>query len=152
MAVGKISGASAMLSHLARKWRSASANASGSPAAPVASQVIQRDRHAQYLSALALIAATLEKIALEIRHLQRTEVREAEEPSAASSGGAVPHAPQAKSCYCEQICGLARLVRSNLLAAFETSAFGRTRISTVRRTNHLGPIPPILVDYMLSKK
>src|SRR5258708_6102589 len=84
-----------------------------------ASRVIQRDRHAHYLSALALIAATLEKIALEIRHLQRTEVREAEEPFSGEQRGssAMPH--KRNPVTCEQICGLARLVRSNMLAAFE---------------------------------
>ena len=82
---------------------------------PVASQVIQRDRHAHYMSVLALIAATLEKIAMEIRHLQRTEVREAEEHFGGEQRGssAMPH--KRNPVTCEQIDGLARLVRSNML-------------------------------------
>src|SRR5208282_6564848 len=79
MAVGKISGAVGNASHLGPEMEERICKKLGLAVAPVASQVIQRDRHAQYLSALALIAASLEKIALEIRHLQRTEVREAEE-------------------------------------------------------------------------
>jgi len=87
----------------------------------------QRDRHAQYLSALALIAAMLETIALEIRHLQRTEVREAEEPFSGEQRGssAMPH--KRNPVTCEQICGLARLVRSNMLAAFENIALWHER-------------------------
>src|SRR5258708_12129172 len=80
MAVVKISGAVGNASHLGPEMEERICKRLGLSVVPVASQVIQRDRHAQYLSALALIAATLEKIALEIRHLQRTEVREAEEP------------------------------------------------------------------------
>jgi len=89
--------------------------------------VIQRDRHAQFLSALALIAATLEKIALEIRHLQRTEVREAEEPFSGEQRGSSPCRTSANPVACEQICGLARLVRSNMLAAFENVALWHER-------------------------
>jgi adenylosuccinate lyase len=120
--------------------------------APVASQVIQRDRHAQYLSALALIAATLEKIALEIRHLQRTEVREAEEPFSGEQRGssAMPH--KRNPVTCEQICGLARLVRSNMLAAFENVALWHERdISHSSVERIILPDSTILVDYMLSK-
>jgi adenylosuccinate lyase len=80
LGVGKISGAVGNASHLGPEIEEKICKRLGLAVAPVASQVIQRDRHAQFLSALALIAATLEKIALEIRHLQRTEVREAEEP------------------------------------------------------------------------
>src|SRR5437660_9243102 len=111
MAVGKISGAVGNASHLGPEMEERICQRLGLSAAPIASQVIQRDRHAQYLSALALIAATLEKIALEIRHLQRTEVREAEEPFSGEQRGssAMPHKRNPVSC--EQICGLARLVR-----------------------------------------
>src|SRR3989442_243559 len=120
--------------------------------APVASQVIQRDRHAQYPSALALIAATLEKIALEIRHLQRTEVRQAEEPFSGEQRGssAMPH--KRNPVTCEQICGLARLVRSNMLAAFENVASSHERdISHSSVERIILPDSTILVDYMLSK-
>src|ERR1700737_3816854 len=121
-------------------------------AAPVASQVIQRDRHAQYLSALALISATLEKIALEIRHLQRTEVREAEEPFGGEQRGssAMPH--KRNPVTCEQICGLARIVRSNLIASFENIGLWHERdISHSSVERIILPDSTILVDYLLAK-
>jgi adenylosuccinate lyase len=152
MAVGKISGAVGNASHLGPEIEERICKRLGLSAAPIASQVIQRDRHAQYLSALALIAATLEKIALEIRHLQRTEVREAEEPFSGGQRGssAMPH--KRNPVTCEQICGLARLVRSNMLAAFENIALWHERDishSSVERV--ILPDSTILVDYMLSK-
>src|SRR5713226_4006180 len=106
MAVGKISGAVGNASHLGPDMEERICNKLGLQAVPVASQVFQRDRHAHYLSSLALIAATLEKIALEIRHLQRTEVREAEEPFSGEQRGssAMPH--KRNPVTCEQICGL----------------------------------------------
>src|SRR5204863_6033247 len=150
MAVGKISGAVGNASHLGTEMEERICKRLGLSAAPVASQVIQRDRHAQYRSALALIAATLEKIALEIRHLQRTEVREVEEPFSGEQRGssAMPHKRNPVSC--EQICGLARLVRSNMLAAFENAALWHERDishSSVERV--ILPASTILVDYML---
>jgi adenylosuccinate lyase len=152
MAVGKISGAVGNASHLGPEMEERICKRLGLSVVPVASQVIQRDRHAQYLSALALIAATLEKIALEIRHLQRTEVREAEEPFSGEQRGssAMPH--KRNPVTCEQICGLARLVRSNMLAAFENVALWHERDishSSVERV--ILPDSTILVDYMLSK-
>jgi adenylosuccinate lyase len=152
MAVGKISGAVGNASHLGPEIEERICNRLGLSVAPVASQVIQRDRHAQYLSALALIAATLEKIALEIRHLQRTEVREAEEPFSGEQRGssAMPH--KRNPVTCEQICGLARLVRSNMLAAFENVALWHERdISHSSVERIILPDSTILVDYMLSK-
>ena len=152
MAVGKISGAVGNASHLGPEMEERICQRLGLKAAPVASQVIQRDRHANYLSALALIAATLEKIALEIRHLQRTEVREAEEPFSGEQRGssAMPH--KRNPVTCEQICGLARLVRSNMLAGFENIALWHERDishSSVERV--ILPDSTILVDYMLAK-
>src|SRR5712671_3532680 len=152
MAVGKISGAVGNASHLGPEMEERICKRLGLSVAPVASQVIQRDRHAYYLSALALIAATLEKVALEIRHLQRTEVREAEEPFSGEQRGssAMPH--KRNPVTCEQICGLARLVRSNMLAAFENVALWHERDishSSVERV--ILPDSTILVDYMLSK-
>jgi adenylosuccinate lyase len=152
MAVGKISGAVGNASHLGPEMEERICKRLGLTVAPVASQVIQRDRHAQYLSALALIAATLEKIALEIRHLQRTEVREAEEPFSGEQRGssAMPH--KRNPVTCEQICGLARLVRSNMLAAFENVALWHERdISHSSVERIILPDSTILVDYMLSK-
>jgi adenylosuccinate lyase len=152
MAVGKISGAVGNDSHLGPEMEERICKRLGLNVAPVSSQVIQRDRHAQYLSVLALIAATLEKIALEIRHLQRTEVREAEEPFGGEQRGssAMPH--KRNPVTCEQICGLARLVRSNMLAGFENVALWHERDishSSVERV--ILPDSTILVDYMLSK-
>ena len=152
MAVGKISGAVGNASHLGPEMEERICKRLGLSVAPVASQVIQRDRHAQYLSALALIAATLEKIALEIRHLQRTEVREAEEPFGGEQRGssAMPH--KRNPVTCEQICGLARIVRSNMLAAFENVALWHERdISHSSVERIILPDSTILVDYMLSK-
>jgi adenylosuccinate lyase len=152
MAVGKISGAVGNASHLGPEMEERICQRLGLNVAPVASQVIQRDRHAHYLSALALIAAMLEKIALEIRHLQRTEVREAEEPFSGEQRGssAMPH--KRNPVTSEQICGLARLVRSNLIAAFENIALWHERDishSSVERV--ILPDSTILVDYMLAK-
>jgi adenylosuccinate lyase len=152
MAVGKISGAVGNASHLGPEIEERICERLGLKAVPVSSQVIQRDRHAHYLSALALIAATLEKIALEIRHLQRTEVREVEEPFGGEQRGssAMPH--KRNPVTSEQICGLARLVRSNQLAAFENVALWHERDishSSVERV--ILPDSTILVDYMLAK-
>jgi adenylosuccinate lyase len=152
MAVGKISGAVGSASHLGPEMEERICQRLGLNVAPVASQVIQRDRHAHYLSALALIAATLEKIALEVRHLQRTEVREAEEPFSGEQRGssAMPH--KRNPVTCEQICGLARLVRSNLIAAFENVALWHERdISHSSVERIILPDSTILVDYMLAK-
>ena len=128
MAVGKVSGAVGNASHLGTEVEAAIVcKRLGLDVAPVASQVIQRDRHAQYLSTLAILTATLEKIALEIRHLQRTEVREAEEPFGGEQRGssAMPHKRNPVSS--EQICGLARVVRANAGAAFENIALWHER-------------------------
>src|SRR5467141_3374781 len=150
MAVGKISGAVGNASHLGPEIEERICEKLGLKAVPVASQVIQRDRHAYYMSSLALIAATLEKIALEIRHLQRTEVREVEEPFGGEQRGssAMPH--KRNPVASEQICGLARLVRSNLLAAFENVALWHERDishSSVERV--ILPDSTIALDYVL---
>jgi len=152
MAIGKISGAVGNASHLGPEIETQICKRLGLTVAPVASQVIQRDRHAQFVSALALIAATLEKIALEIRHLQRTEVREVEEPFGGEQRGssAMPHKRNPVSC--EQIGGLARLVRSNMVAAYENVALWHERDishSSVERV--ILPDSTILVDYMLAR-
>jgi adenylosuccinate lyase len=152
MSVGKISGAVGTASHLGPEMEERICRRLGLGVAPVASQVIQRDRHAQYLSSLALIAATLEKIALEIRHLQRTEVREVEEPFGGEQRGssAMPH--KRNPVTSEQICGLARVVRSNMVAAFEDVALWHERdISHSSVERIILPDSTILVDYMLAK-
>src|SRR6185436_7844379 len=152
MAVGKISGAVGNASHLGPDIEERICKRLGLSVAPVASQVIQRDRHAHYVSTLALIAATLEKIALEIRHLQRTEVREAEEPFGGEQRGssAMPH--KRNPVTCEQIIGLARVVRANAQAALENVALWHERDishSSVERV--ILPDSTILVDYMLAR-
>ncbi|GAC1668961.1 MAG: adenylosuccinate lyase [Candidatus Acidiferrum sp.] len=152
MAIGKISGAVGNAAHLGPEMEERICRRLGLSVAPVASQVIQRDRHAHFLSSLALISATLEKIALEIRHLQRTEVREAEEPFGGEQRGssAMPH--KRNPVTCEQICGLARVVRSNLMAAFENIALWHERdISHSSVERIILPDSTILVDYMLAK-
>ena len=118
----------------------------------VSTQIVQRDRHAQYFTALAVLAGTLEKIAVEIRHLQRTEVLEAEEPFAKGQKGssAMPH--KKNPIGCENISGLARLVRTNALAALENMALWHERDishSSVERV--IGPDSTILIDYMLHR-
>src|SRR5215813_6237542 len=152
MRVGKISGAVGNASHLGPEIEERICQRLGLSVAPVASQVIQRDRHAHYVSTLALIAATLEKIAIEIRHLQRTEVREAEEPFGGEQRGssAMPH--KRNPVTCEQVSGLARLVRSNMIAAYENIGLWHERdISHTSVERIILPDSTILVDYMLAK-
>ena len=150
--VGKISGAVGTFAHISPRGEESICRKLGLEPAPISSQVIQRDRHAHYLSILALIAATLEKIALEVRHLQRTEVREAQEYFSKEQKGssAMPH--KKNPITSEQICGLARVVRSNALAAFENIALWHERDishSSVERV--ILPDSTILTDYLLSK-
>lgn len=152
MRVGKISGAVGTFGHIGPEAEQRICVRLGLRPAPIASQVISRDRHAEYVSTLALITATCEKIALEIRHLQRTEVREAEEPFAAGQKGssAMPH--KRNPVTCEQVCGLARIVRSNVQAAFEDIALWHERDishSSVERV--ILPDSTILADYILAK-
>ena len=116
----------------------------------VSTQIIQRDRHAEYMNALALIASTIEKIALEIRHLQRTEVLEAEEPFTKGQKGssAMPH--KRNPVGCENLCGLARVVRTNAMAAMENIPLWHERdISHSSVERIIIPDSTILVDYML---
>jgi adenylosuccinate lyase len=117
---------------------------------PVSTQVVHRDRHAQYVSTLALIAASLEKFATEVRHLQRTEVLEAEEPFAAGQTGssAMPHKRNPEKC--ERICGLARLLRGHATTALENVALWHERdISHSSAERVILPDACILLDYML---
>jgi len=152
MRVGKISGAVGTFGHIGPEAEERICQRLGLKPAPIASQVISRDRHASYVSALALLAATLEKISLEIRHLQRTEVREAEEPFTEGQKGssAMPH--KRNPVTCEQICGLARVVRANVQAAFENIALWHERdISHSSVERIILPDSTTLVDYMLAK-
>jgi len=150
--VGKISGAVGTFAHIGPEAEEKICSRLGLKAAPITSQVLSRDLHAHYIATLAGIAASLEKIALEIRHLQRTEIREAEEPFSAGQKGssAMPH--KRNPIVSEQICGLARLVRSNAQAAFENVALWHERDishSSVERV--ILPDSTILTDYLLAK-
>src|SRR5215472_15038170 len=147
---GKISGAVGTFAHVDPDVEEEVCRLLGLEAAPVSTQVIQRDRHAEFCATLAIVAASLEKIATEIRSLQRTEILEAEEPFTEGQKGssAMPHKRNPVSC--EQICGLARLVRTNALAAMENVALWHERDishSSVERV--ILPDSTLLVDYML---
>lgn len=150
--VGKISGAVGTYAHLGPEAEERICARLGLKPARVSTQVVSRDRHAFYLCVLALIAALLEKIALEVRHLQRTEVLEAEEPFSAGQKGssAMPH--KRNPVACEQICGLARVVRANAIAAFENIALWHERdISHSSVERIILPDSTILVDYLLAR-
>jgi adenylosuccinate lyase len=152
MAVGKISGAVGNGAHLDPEYEEKICERLGLEVAAVSSQVIQRDRHAFYVATLAVIASTLDKIATEVRHLQKTEVREAEEFFSEKQKGssAMPH--KRNPVTCEQISGLARVVRANAQAAFENVALWHERDishSSVERV--ILPDSTILIDYLLAK-
>jgi adenylosuccinate lyase len=150
--VGKISGAVGTFAHIGPEAEEKICARLGLKAAPITSQVLSRDLHAHYIAVLAGIASSLDKIALEIRHLQRTEIREAEEPFAAGQKGssAMPH--KRNPIVCEQICGLARVVRANSQAAYENVALWHERdISHSSVERIILPDSTILIDYLLSK-
>src|SRR3972149_12283833 len=149
---GKTPGAVGTSAHVGPEVETEICRRLGLHAAPISSQVIQRDRHAYYIATLAVIAATLEKIALEIRGLQRAEVREVEEYFSGGQKGssAMPHKRNPVSS--EQICGLARVVRSNAQAAFEDVALWHERdISHSSGERVILPDSTILVDYLTER-
>jgi adenylosuccinate lyase len=127
VSVGKISGAVGTFAHLDPSIEAAVCSRLGLAPAPVSSQVIQRDRHAELMTALAILAASLEKFALEVRGLQKTEIGEVEEPFGRGQKGssAMPH--KRNPIGCEQITGLARLIRANAMAALENVALWHER-------------------------
>jgi len=152
MRVGKLSGAVGTFGHLKPEHEERICERLGLRPDPIATQVIQRDRHAAYISALAIIGSTLDKIAVEVRHLQRTEVREAQEYFSEKQKGssAMPH--KKNPITSEQISGLARVLRGNAQAAFENVALWHERDishSSVERV--IFPDTTILVDYLLAK-
>jgi adenylosuccinate lyase len=152
IAVGKLSGAVGTFSHLPPEVEEAVCARLGLLPAPVSSQVLQRDRHAEVLATLALVAASLEKFATEIRALQKTEVREVEEPFGSGQKGssAMPH--KRNPVGCEQVAGLARLVRGNALAALENVALWHERDishSSVERV--IVPDSFLALDHMLAR-
>ncbi len=152
IAVGKISGAVGTFAHLSPEVEAYVCRKCGLRPEPISNQIVQRDRHAEFFTTLALIAASLEKIALEIRHLQRTEVSEAEEPFTEGQKGssAMPH--KRNPIGAENINGLARVMRGNALASLEDVALWHERDishSSVERV--IGPDSTILLDYMLDR-
>ncbi|MFY9843248.1 MAG: adenylosuccinate lyase [Terriglobales bacterium] len=150
--VGKFSGAVGTFAHLTPELEEKMCARLGLKAAAVSSQVIQRDRHAQFLATLATIASTLDKIATEVRHLQRTEVREAEEFFSEKQKGssAMPH--KRNPVTSEQISGLARVVRSNAQAGFENVTLWHERdISHSSAERIIIPDSTTLADYLLNK-
>ena len=152
VSVGKISGAVGTFAHLDPSIEAAVCERLGLEPAPVSSQVIQRDRHAELMSVLAITAASLEKFALEIRGLQKTEIGEVEEPFVKGQKGssAMPH--KRNPIGCEQIVGLARLLRANAMAAYENIALWHERDishSSVERV--ILPDSFIALDHMLRR-
>jgi len=150
--VGKISGVVGAFGHIGPEAEEKICARLGLKPAAIASQVIARDRHAAWICSLALLTASLEKIALEIRHLQRTEVREVEEPFTTGQKGssAMPH--KRNPVTSEQICGLVRIVRANVNAALEDVALWHERDishSSVERV--ILADSAILTDYLLAK-
>jgi len=150
LAVGKLSGAVGTYSNIDPKVEDVALKKLGLKRVEVANQVVQRDRHAEYLSVLAIIAATLEKIALEIRGLQKTEIGEVEEPFKKGQKGssAMPH--KKNPITCERICGLARIIRANAMVGYENIALWHERdISHSSTERIIFPDSTILIDYML---
>jgi adenylosuccinate lyase len=150
--VGKISGAVGTFAHIEPDVEEEACHLLGLEPAPVSSQIVQRDRHAELMTTLAIIAASLEKVAVEIRALQRTEILEVEEPFAEGQKGssAMPH--KRNPVGSENVTGLARLVRSNAGAALENVALWHERDishSSVERV--ILPDSTILLDYMLHR-
>ena len=152
VSVGKISGAVGAFAHLAPDVEERVCQRLGIKPAPVSTQVIQRDRYAEYLSTLAIVASTLEKIALQVRHWQRTEVREAQEAFKKGQKGssAMPH--KRNPILSERICGMARTVRANSIVGFENVALWHERdISHSSAERIVLPDSSATLDYMLAK-
>ncbi|OFV93740.1 MAG: adenylosuccinate lyase [Acidobacteria bacterium RIFCSPLOWO2_12_FULL_54_10] len=152
VSVGKISGAVGTFAHIGPEVEEEICKRLGLKAAAISSQVIQRDRHATFVCTLAVIASSLDKIALEVRGMQRTEVRETEEYFSKGQKGssAMPH--KRNPVTCEQICGLARVVRSNAQAALENVALWQERdISHSSVERIILADSTILIDYLLDR-
>lgn len=152
ISIGKLSGAVGTFSNIPPAIEEKVCKRLGLKPEPVATQVVQRDRHAEYMTSLALLAATIEKIAVEIRHLQRTEVLEAEEPfeSGQKGSSAMPH--KRNPVGSENLTGLARLIRSNAMAGIENVALWHERdISHSSVERIILPDSSILADYMLTR-
>ena len=149
--VGKISGAVGTYATVPPEVENKACIKLGLAPAPISSQIIQRDRHAQFVTTLAIIASSLEKFATEIRSLQRTEILEAEEPFAVGQTGssAMPHKRNPE--LCERVCGLARLIRGNALTSMENVALWHERdISHSSTERVILPDSCLVLDYVLS--
>ena len=149
---GKISGAVGTYAHLDPRIEEWVCERLGLKASPISNQIIQRDRHAFYMSSLAILASSLEKFCIEIRGLQRTEIRELEEEFTPGQKGssAMPH--KRNPILCERICGLARVIKANLQAALENiTLWGERDISHSSCERVILPDSTILIDYMLTK-
>jgi len=149
---GKLSGSVGTFANVSPKVEASACKKLGLKPAEISTQILQRDRHAQYFAALAILAGTMEKIAVEIRHLQRTEVLEAEEAFEKGQKGSSSMPHKKNPIGAENISGLARLVRSNCLAALENMALWHERDishSSVERV--IGPDSTILIDYMIHR-
>ena len=152
VSVGKLSGAVGTFAHLPPEVEAGVCQRLELTPAPISTQIIQRDRHAHYLTTLALIGASIEKVATEIRHLQRTEVREAEEAFGAKQKGssAMPH--KRNPVLSENLCGLARVLRGNALTALENVALWHERdISHSSAERVIIPDSNILLDFMIHR-
>ncbi|MBM3705370.1 MAG: adenylosuccinate lyase, partial [Actinobacteria bacterium] len=152
IAYGKISGAVGTYANTPPQVEEKVCSLLGLKPSPASTQILQRDRHAQMIAAIAICGGTLEKIALEIRGLQKTDTKEIEEPFARGQKGssAMPH--KRNPVICERICGLARLLRSNSVAAYENMALWHERdISHSSAERVIFPDSFILLDYMLDK-
>ena len=150
VAVGKLSGAVGTFAHLPPSVEARVCAALGLAPAPISTQVVQRDRHAELAAALAITAGTLEKIATEVRNLQRTEIREVEEPFGRGQKGssAMPH--KRNPVGCEQVCGLARVIRANVVPAIENIALWNERdISHSSAERMTIPQSFLLLDHIL---
>jgi adenylosuccinate lyase len=152
IAVGKLSGPVGTYAHLDPEIETAALGALGLAPVPIASQVIQRDRHAELMAAVALAATTIETCAMEIRHLQRSEVAEVEEPFGKGQKGSSSMPHKKNPVGCEQMAGLARLIRGYMMAAFENVPLWHERdISHSSAERVLLPDATILLDYMLDR-
>jgi len=152
ISVGRISGSVGTYIHLDPRVEVAALKTLGLRPAPVSTQVLQRDRHAEVMSVLALVASTLEKFAVEIRHLQRSEVLELEEPFTTGQKGSSSMPHKKNPVRCERLSGLARLVRGNLHAAFENMALWHERdISHSSAERIIFPDSFTLTDFMLTE-
>jgi len=149
---GKISGAMGTYAHLSPSVEADVLKKIGLSPEPIANQVVQRDRHAYYMQVLALIAASLEKFAIEIRHLQRTELSEAEEPFETGQKGSSSMPHKRNPIGCENICGLSRVIRSHATAALENVPLWHERdISHSSVERIIIPDSTLLLDFMLNR-